>query len=80
LAVYDGSKDEKEINSGVLAMLPDWCQKINNGTTVEDLHKQIHTVRKSQRQFLTHFSDKKDQYIKDFEAETYVDKVWTNGN
>ncbi|KAF6023035.1 hypothetical protein EB796_018648 [Bugula neritina] len=74
LAAFDPSKDKKEIKAGVLAMLPDWCQEINKGTTVEDLHKQILTVRERQRQFLAHFSDNyNEEYF--YDSEGYVDEA-----
>jgi len=44
------------------------------GTTVEDLHKQIFTVRERQRQFLAHFSDNyNENYF--YDSERYVDEV-----
>jgi len=76
LAVYGKFKDEKKkIKDGVLAMLPNWCQEINKGTTIGELHKWIVTVKDRQRKFLTHFSDFQNDYSKLDDAEKYIDEV-----
>ncbi|KAF6034409.1 hypothetical protein EB796_007283 [Bugula neritina] len=58
-------------------MLPNWCQEINKGTTIGELHKWIVTVKDRQRKFLTHFSDFQNDYSKLDDAEKYIDEALT---
>jgi len=71
---------ENEQKCGIAAMLPDWCDEINRGKTIENLYKWIMSVRDRQKVYISRFPSHNESPHQDKEhrtktAEGRVDQV-----
>jgi len=71
---------DNEQKSGIIAMLPNWCDEINRDKTIENLCKWIMSVRDRQKVYISRFplhnkSPHQNEEDRTKAAEERVDQV-----